>query len=181
MSSRARLVVIAGFTIVALVFARLGLWQVSRLRERRAANVVALEARWAPRIWLDGATPMTPELDGKEVSVAVRPLANGFQLTYRGVREKAYVYTEREAELARLMPVRKSADAGKFVRSPMPGLVLSIAVAPGHEVKAGETIAVVEAMKMENVLRAERDGKVKTIHAKPGESVAVDAAIVEFE
>jgi propionyl-CoA carboxylase alpha chain len=135
-----------------------------------------LQSHWKP-----GEPVWQGLIVGKEISVAVRPLANGFQLTYRGVREKAFVYTEREAEFARLMPARKSADAGKFVRCPMPGLVLSIAVAPGHDVKAGETIAVVEAMKMENVLRAERDGKVKTIHAKPGESVAVDAAIVEFE
>ena len=85
-----------------------------------------------------------------------------------------------EAALARLMPEKTSADSGKFVRSPMPGLVLSLAVAAGQEVKAGETLAVVEAMKMENVLRAERDGTVKTVHVKPGDSVAVDAAIVEF-
>jgi surfeit locus 1 family protein len=86
MSSRARLVVIAFFTIVALVFARLGLWQVSRLRERRAANVVALEARLAPRIRLDGATPMTEELNGKEVSVVGR-YDQGHDVVLRG---KAY-------------------------------------------------------------------------------------------
>lgn len=86
MSSPARLVVIAFFTIVALVFARLGLWQVSRLRERRAANVVALEARLAPRIRLDGATPMTEELNGKEVSVVGR-YDQGHDVVLRG---KAY-------------------------------------------------------------------------------------------
>ena len=62
----------------------------------------------------------------------------------------------------------------------MPGLVVSIAVGEGQEVKAGETLAVVEAMKMENVLRAERDGVVKAIKAKPGDSLAVDAVIMEF-
>lgn len=72
MSSRARLVVIVCFTIVALVFGRLGLWQMDRLRERRAANVAALEARSAPRIRLDGASPITAELNGREVSVAGR-------------------------------------------------------------------------------------------------------------
>jgi propionyl-CoA carboxylase alpha chain len=71
-------------------------------------------------------------------------------------------------------------DAGKAVRCPMPGLVVSIAVTPGQEVKAGETLAIVEAMKMENVLRAEHDGVVKAIHAKPGDSLAVDAVILEF-
>ena len=93
---------------------------------------------------------------------------------------KAYVYTEREADAARLMPVKPAADTGKKLLCPMPGLVVSIAVTEGQEVKAGETLAVVEAMKMENVLRAERDGTVKTIHAKPGDSLAVDAVILEF-
>jgi surfeit locus 1 family protein len=72
MSSRARLVLIVCFTVVALVFARLGVWQLDRLRDRRAANLVALEARSAPRVRLDGATPITPELDGREVSATGR-------------------------------------------------------------------------------------------------------------
>jgi propionyl-CoA carboxylase alpha subunit len=78
------------------------------------------------------------------------------------------------------MPPKKVTDSGKAVRCPMPGLVVSIAVSEGQEVKAGETLAVVEAMKMENVLRAERDGVVKAIRAKPGDSLAVDAVIMEF-
>ncbi|HEY7457940.1 MAG TPA: acetyl/propionyl/methylcrotonyl-CoA carboxylase subunit alpha [Xanthobacteraceae bacterium] len=135
-----------------------------------------LQTRWRP-----GDPVWQGLVDGKEIAVAVRPLPNGFLLTHRGTRAKAYVYTEREAALAKLMPARSVADAGKVVRCPMPGLVLSIAVAAGQEVKAGETIAVVEAMKMENVLRAERDGTVREIKVKPGDSVAVDAAIVEFE
>jgi propionyl-CoA carboxylase alpha chain len=140
------------------------------------ARTMVLQSHWQP-----GEPVWRGLVDGKETAVAVRTLANGFLLTHRGAREKAYVYTEREASLARLMPARLASDAGKFVRCPMPGLVLSIAVAGGQEVKAGETIAVVEAMKMENILRAERDGKVKAIHVTPGDSVAVDAAIVEFE
>jgi propionyl-CoA carboxylase alpha chain len=63
----------------------------------------------------------------------------------------------------------------------MPGLIISIDVAEGEEIKAGATLAVVEAMKMQNVLRAERDGKVKAIKCKPGDSLAVDAVIIEFE
>ena len=78
------------------------------------------------------------------------------------------------------MPLKKVADSGKAVRCPMPGLVISVAVAEGQEVKAGDTLAMVEAMKMENVLRAERDGVVKTIKAKHGDSLAVDAVIMEF-
>jgi propionyl-CoA carboxylase alpha chain len=78
------------------------------------------------------------------------------------------------------MPSKVADDSGRAVRCPMPGLVVSIAVAEGQEVKAGETLAVVEAMKMENVLRAERDGTVKKVHARPGDSLAVDALILEF-
>src|SRR5690349_20026199 len=79
------------------------------------------------------------------------------------------------------MPVVTATDTGKKLRCPMPGLVVSIAVAEGQEVKAGETLAVVEAMKMQNVLRAERDGTVKKIHASPGATLAVDALILEFD
>jgi propionyl-CoA carboxylase alpha chain len=112
--------------------------------------------------------------------VQVRPVLNGFDLSHRGAEVTAHVYTEREAAAARLMPAKAVADSGKAVRCPMPGLVVSIAVTPGQEVKAGEPLAVVEAMKMENVLRAERDGVVKTIKARPGDSLAVDAVILEF-
>ena len=78
------------------------------------------------------------------------------------------------------MPVKAAADLGKKVLCPMPGLVVSIAVAPGQEVKAGETLAIVEAMKMENVLRATRDGTVKAVYAKKGDGLAVDAVMLEF-
>ena len=98
----------------------------------------------------------------------------------RGTFAKAHVYTEREANYARLMPLKTETDSGKKLLCPMPGLVRAIAVSEGQEVKAGEPLAVVEAMKMENVLRAERDGTVKKLHAKPGDSLAVDAVILEF-
>ncbi len=78
------------------------------------------------------------------------------------------------------MPAKRVADSGKALRCPMPGLVVSIAVVEGQEVKAGETLAVVEAMKMENVLRAEQDGVVKSVKAKPGDSLSVDQVILEF-
>jgi propionyl-CoA carboxylase alpha chain len=119
-------------------------------------------------------------IDGRPIAVQVRAVLNGFDLSHRGVEARAYVYTESEAAAARLMPVKKVVDSGKAVRCPMPGLVVSIAVVEGQEVKAGETLAVVEAMKMENVLRAERDGVVQKIRAKQGDSLAVDAVILEF-
>ncbi len=130
--------------------------------------------------WKPGDPLWTGSIDSHPVAVQVRNLPNGFALSYRGVETKAYVYTASEAGYARLMPAKKAADTGKQVLCPMPGLVVSIAVKEGQEVKAGETVAVVEAMKMENVLRAEIDGTVKKINAKPGDSLAVDAVILEF-
>jgi propionyl-CoA carboxylase alpha subunit len=143
--------------------------------EGRETRVLVLHSAWKP-----GDPVWQGTVDGKPTAVQVRALPNGFDLAYRGIRTKAFVYTEREAAAARLMPVKTTADSGKTVRCPMPGLVVSIAVAEGQEIKAGETLAVVEAMKMENVLRAERDGAIKKIHAKPGDSLAVDAVILEF-
>jgi propionyl-CoA carboxylase alpha chain len=130
--------------------------------------------------WKPGDALWRGSIDGTPIAVQVRTIPNGFALSFRGVETKAFVYTASEAGYARLMPVKKAADTGKQVLCPMPGLVVSIAVTQGQEVKAGETVAVVEAMKMENVLRAEIDGTVKKINAKPGDSLAVDAVILEF-
>src|SRR5262249_53694724 len=141
----------------------------------RDGQAVLLASPWKPGdpVWQGtiGASP---------VAVQVRPIPNGFGLFHRGIAANAHVYTESEAAAARLMPVKAAADSGKKVLCPMPGLVVAIAVAPGQEVKAGEALAVVEAMKMENVLRAERDGVIKTVLAKKGDSLAVDAVIMEF-
>ncbi len=134
-----------------------------------------VEPHWSP-----GEPLWTGRIDGREVAVQVRPVLNGFDLSCSGVRATVHVYTEAEAALARLMPKKKVANTGKLVLCPMPGLVMSIAVKEGQEVKAGEAVAVVEAMKMENVLRAEIDGTVKKVNAKPGDSLAVDAVILEF-
>jgi propionyl-CoA carboxylase alpha chain len=145
---------------------------------------VRLDGDRGPRLlasaWKPGDPTWSGTIDSRPIWVQVRPVPNGFDLAHRGVETRAYVYTEREAAAARLMPAKKETDSGKAVRCPMPGLVVSIAVLEGQEVKAGETLAVVEAMKMENVLRAERDGVVKAIRAKPGDSLAVDAVIMEF-
>ena len=130
--------------------------------------------------WVPGTPVWDGTVDGAPVAVHVRMIPNGFELAYHGFEVKAFVYTEREANYARLMPAKKLSGSEKSVRCPMPGLVVSIAVAEGQEVKAGETLAVVEAMKMENILRAERDGIIKKIPVKPGDSVAVDAVIMEF-
>ncbi|MEP7030137.1 MAG: acetyl/propionyl/methylcrotonyl-CoA carboxylase subunit alpha [Pseudolabrys sp.] len=130
--------------------------------------------------WQPGDPLWTGTINSQPATVQVRNIPNGFALGHRGIETKAYVYTEFEATYARLMPVKKAADTGKLVLCPMPGLVVSISVKEGQEVKAGETVAVVEAMKMENVLRAEIDGTVKKVNAKKGDSLAVDAVILEF-
>jgi propionyl-CoA carboxylase alpha chain len=104
----------------------------------------------------------------------------GFVLSRGGAALRVKVLTPRAAELLALMPAKVAADLSHLVLSPMPGLLVSLAVAPGQEVKIGEELAVIEAMKMENVLRAERDGRIAKIHAKPGESLAADQVILEF-
>jgi propionyl-CoA carboxylase alpha chain len=120
------------------------------------------------------------QVGDRTVSVQVRTLLNGHDLAYRGLRVRAHVYTEREAALAALMPEKAAPDTSKLLLCPMPGLVKAIHVTAGQEVKTGEALCVVEAMKMENILRAEREAVVKSVKAKPGDSLAVDAVIMEF-
>ncbi|MDB5604790.1 MAG: acetyl/propionyl-CoA carboxylase subuit alpha [Bradyrhizobium sp.] len=130
--------------------------------------------------WKPGDPVWQGTIDGQLVAMQVRPAPNGFRLAHQGFEVAVNVFTDTEAAAARLMPVKTAADTGKKLLCPMPGLVVSIAVTEGQEVKAGETLAVVEAMKMQNVLRAERDGTVKKIHATAGATLAVDALILEF-
>ncbi|HYC25632.1 MAG TPA: biotin/lipoyl-containing protein, partial [Roseiarcus sp.] len=130
--------------------------------------------------WTPGEPVWAGAVDGKRFFVQVRPILNGFALAHRGVAVNARVYTRREAELAAFMPAKKAPDASKSLLCPMPGLVRAISVVEGQDVKAGEALCMVEAMKMENVLRAERDVTVKKIVAKAGDSLAVDAVIMEF-
>jgi propionyl-CoA carboxylase alpha chain len=130
--------------------------------------------------WKPGDPLWRGTIDGAEIAVQARPLLNGYTLSHAGVAVDARVYTRREAELAALMIERKAADGSRFLLCPMPGLVKAIAVKVGQEVKAGEQLCIVEAMKMENVLNAERDATVKAILCKEGDSLAVDAVIMEF-
>jgi propionyl-CoA carboxylase alpha chain len=130
--------------------------------------------------WWFGAPVWEGTIDGVETAVQVRPILNGVKLTYQGVEADTRVFTERETELMAQMPEKVKPDTSKFLLCPMPGLVVSLAVAEGQEVAAGDALCVVEAMKMENVLKAERDAKVSKILAKPGDSLNVDAVILEF-
>jgi len=122
----------------------------------------------------------TLHLNGAPVVCQLRRILNGYRLMHRGVSVDVQVFTRRQAELARLMPPKLTSNSSKRVLCPMPGLVVSVIVSNGQEVKAGEPLAIVEAMKMENILRAERDGKVKAIHVKKGDNLAVDSVIMEF-
>jgi propionyl-CoA carboxylase alpha chain len=130
--------------------------------------------------WRPGEPVWTGKVGGLEVAAQVRPVLNGVRVAWRGVTETARVMLPKTAEFDRLMPVKEPPDTSKMLLCPMPGLVVSVAVTEGQEVKAGETLAVVEAMKMENVLRAERDLTIAKINAEPGDSLAVDAVIMEF-
>jgi propionyl-CoA carboxylase alpha chain len=130
--------------------------------------------------WVPGEPVWKGTINGVAIAVQARPIPNGVRLAHQGVEVPVYVFTEAEAASARVMPVVAASDTGKKLLCPMPGLVVSIAVTEGQEVKAGETLAVIEAMKMQNVLRAERDGTVKKIHVAPGATLAVDALILEF-
>ncbi|WP_314956351.1 acetyl/propionyl/methylcrotonyl-CoA carboxylase subunit alpha [Bradyrhizobium cosmicum] len=143
--------------------------------EGKAGNAHLLQSPWKP-----GDPVWQGTIDGHVVAVQARPIPNGIRLAHQGVEVPVYVWTEAEAASARLMPVTTASDTGKKLLCPMPGLVVSIAVTEGQEVKAGETLAVVEAMKMQNVLRAEQDGTVKKVHASAGATLAVDALILEF-
>jgi propionyl-CoA carboxylase alpha chain len=130
--------------------------------------------------WVPGQPVFSADLGQGRVTVQVKRILNGYRLSYRGVVLNAHVYTEREAALAQLMPEKVAADTSKKLLCPMPGLVIAIPAVVGQEVKAGEPLAIVEAMKMENILRAERDVTVKMINAKQGDSLQVDAVIMEF-
>jgi propionyl-CoA carboxylase alpha chain len=136
---------------------------------------IAIETGWSP-----GEPLFHAKIDGEALVVQVDAVGSGWRLINEGGQAEALVLTPRQAELYALMPVKAAPDTSKFLLSPMPGLLASVAVKEGQEVKAGEALAVVEAMKMENVLRAAQDGTVKVLHAKVGDSLKVDQKILEF-
>ncbi len=132
--------------------------------------------------WRPGQNLLRLRLDGRTATVQIEALpARTFRLAHGGVVRRAQVLSPRAAELLLAMPAKKPADTSRLVLSPMPGLLTSIIVGEGQEVKAGEPLAIVEAMKMENVLRAERDGRVAKLCAHNGDSLTVDQVILEFE
>ncbi len=135
-----------------------------------------IESAWQP-----GDPLLHAQIDGVTKVIQVDRKGPRWIFTHAGASIEALVLLPAAAQRLRLMPIKAPPDLSRFLLSPMPGLLVSIAVEVGQSVKAGEELAVVEAMKMENVLRATADGTVKTLHCEPGQSLSVDQAIVEFE
>ena len=131
-------------------------------------------------VWRPGLATFRGRLDGVAFTVEVHPAAEGFVIRHRAARARVLVLTPTSAELHERLPKRAPADTSRIIASPMPGLVVSLDVVVGQEVKEGETVAIIEAMKMQNIIKAERDGLVKTVSAKAGDSVAADEVLVEF-
>jgi len=131
--------------------------------------------------WSLGQPLFKARINGKSVSVQIETTAAGYKLFYRGAEINARVISPRAAELSSYMLYKPPADMSKYLLSPMPGLLVKLAVMEGQEVKEGEELAVVEAMKMENSLRAIQDGIVTKVTAVEGDSLMVDEVILEFE
>ncbi|HEV2363389.1 MAG TPA: acetyl/propionyl/methylcrotonyl-CoA carboxylase subunit alpha [Caulobacteraceae bacterium] len=141
--------------------------------ERRSAVLDAID-------WRPGQALFSGRLDGVEFTAQVAPAAEGFSVRHRAAAARVLVLSPLSADLHERLPIKPPADTSRLVLSPMPGLVVSMDVAPGDEVKAGQSICVVEAMKMQNIIRAERDGAIKAVGARAGETVAADAVLAEF-
>jgi len=131
--------------------------------------------------WQFGQPLFKGTLNGTDICIQVERRDMIYRLFHWGSQADVMVLSPRIADLQALMPVKAPPDLSKYLLSPMPGLLTKIAVQVGQEVKAGEELAVIEAMKMENVLRADQDAKVAKIMAAAGDSLAVDQAIIEFE
>ena len=131
--------------------------------------------------WALGAPLFEGEINGQHVCMQVERVDVTYRITHAGVQVDILVLSPHIAELNHMMPVKQPPDTSKLLLSPMPGLLVSIAVTEGQDVKAGEELAVIEAMKMENVMRAEKDCVVSTVHVEPGDSLAVDQVIMEFK
>ncbi|HEY1752829.1 MAG TPA: acetyl/propionyl/methylcrotonyl-CoA carboxylase subunit alpha [Caulobacteraceae bacterium] len=150
-----------------------GALRVEFLDEDRAVELSAID-------WRPGQAIFRGTLDGEPFAAEVAPAAEGFRIRHRAAAAQVLVLTPVSADLHSRLPPKKAADTSRLVVSPMPGLVVAVEVALGQEVKAGQTICVIEAMKMQNIIRAERDGVVKALNAKAGDSVGADEVLVEF-
>ena len=131
--------------------------------------------------WMPGQPLFRALIDGTETCVQVERLNVGYRLSRGGARARVLVLDKRSAELVARMPERPASDTSRLVASPMPGLLIQVGAEAGLAVKAGDTLAIVEAMKMENSILAERSGIIAAVHARPGDSLAAGQVIMEFE
>ena len=131
--------------------------------------------------WTPGDQLAVIDADGEALVLKVGKISGGFRIRSRGADLKVHVRSPRQADLAELMPEKMPPDTSKLLLCPMPGLIVKVDVAVGDEVQEGQPLCTVEAMKMENILRAEKKAIVTKINAGPGDSLAVDDVIMEFE
>ncbi len=131
--------------------------------------------------WLPGQKLAKLKVGGEKLVLKVEPISAGYRIRTRGAEMKVRVRSPRNAELAALMPEKLAPDTSKLLLCPMPGLIVKVDVSEGDEVQEGQALCTVEAMKMENVLRAEKQGIVTKINANAGDNLAVDEVIMEFE
>ncbi len=130
--------------------------------------------------WVPGERLFRGTIDGNIVCAQIERAGIGYRLSMGGIVVEVLVLSPRAAALYALMPAKEAAESSQFLLAPMPGLLVSVAVQSGDEVDPGQELAVVEAMKMENVLRADTQRKVASVLVSPGESVSVDQPIIEF-
>jgi propionyl-CoA carboxylase alpha chain len=121
------------------------------------------------------------QFDGEAFCAQIERIGLGYRISHNGSSLVARVYNPRAAELEALMPFKAPPDLSKVLISPMPGLLVDVAVQPGQTVRAGERLAAIEAMKMENILFATQDCVVGEVLAKKGDSLAVDQVIMRFQ
>jgi propionyl-CoA carboxylase alpha chain len=131
--------------------------------------------------WMPGMRTATASGNGRILGLVVRRVGREWRLTTHGATHRVRVLRPRVAELARHMLDKPEPDLSRLLLSPMPGLLVSLLVEVGDKVEPGQPLAIVEAMKMENILRAQKAGTVKALYAQPGESLAADAVILELE
>ena len=131
--------------------------------------------------WTPGNSMAVMNVDGIDIALKVEKCTSGFRIRLRGADMRVTVRSPRQAELAKLMIEKTPPDTSKLLLCPMPGLIVKVEVSVGDEVQEGQSLCTVEAMKMENILRAERKSIVSRVYAAAGDSLAVDAIIMEFE
>ena len=131
--------------------------------------------------WLPGEQLVTAFINSQPFTFRALKSAEGYTVEHRGASYDIAVRSRRAAELAKLMPEKVAPDTSKLLLCPMPGLVVKVDVEVGQEVEEGQALCTIEAMKMENILRAEKKGVVAKINAGAGDSLAVDEIIMEFE